>query len=43
LRRHAPERQADDVGLFDPECVEEAGKVVGQVLDRDRLLLSRCT
>ena len=30
LRRHAAERQADDVGLLDAERVEQPGEVVGE-------------
>jgi hypothetical protein len=33
LRRHASERQADDMRLVDAERVEEPGMVVGKVID----------
>ena len=36
LRRHAAERQADEMRLGDAERVEQAGEVVGEVLDAGR-------
>ena len=38
LGDHAAERQADDMGLGDVEGVEQAGEVVGEVVDGGRLV-----